>query len=345
MQSDVERRTLAFVATGLVAAAVFAGLALARTKVTPIGTGVVVIETNLAYQASSAAGTGMVLTPSGDVLTNNHVISGATTVRVVVPNTGHTYTARVVGYDRSADVALIRLQHASNLRTVAVGNSSSLTVGQAVTALGNAGGTGTLTPAKGTITGLNRSITAGDDQGVTERLTGLIEIDAPVQPGDSGGPLLDGSGRAIGMDTAASSGFVFEGSGASDAYAIPISHALSIAKAIEAGSASSTVHIGPTAFLGIEVGPVDQDPYAGFGDSPTSGGLIAAVVPGGPADRAGLEVGDVITGINGHAVASPTAITTRLLLLKPGTRIKVTYWDQSGDRYSTTVTLGSGPPQ
>ena len=135
--------------------AIGTGTAFAATRTTshPIGTGVVVIDTNLAYQNASAAGTGIVLTPSGRILTNNHVIAGATTIRVVVPKTTHTYTARVVGYDTTADVAVLQLQKASHLKTVTTGNASSLKLGARVTAVGNAGGTGRLTSSRGNVTG------------------------------------------------------------------------------------------------------------------------------------------------------------------------------------------------
>ena len=130
---------------GLVTLAVGARVVSASGKAKPIGRGVVVIDTNLAYQGASAAGTGIVLTSSGTVLTNNHVIDGATTIKVVLPGTGRSYTAKVVGYDRTADVAVLQLQHASNLKTLSLGDSSSLTVGSLVTAYGNAGGTGSFT--------------------------------------------------------------------------------------------------------------------------------------------------------------------------------------------------------
>jgi S1-C subfamily serine protease len=292
-----------------------------------------------------------VLTSSGEVLTNNHVISGATTVKVVVPNTSHTYTARVVGYSRTSDVAVLQLQSASNLGTVSLGDSSKVTVGQAVTALGNAGGTGSLTPAAGTVTGLGRAITASDDQGSSERLTGLIETNAGVQPGDSGGPLLDSSGKVVGMDTAAATGFRFESAGASDAYAIPIARALAIASQIEAGKSSATIHVGSTAFLGIQVAAVDatRAGYGGYGSygaaTPASGGLIVGVVAKGPAASAGLVAGDVITAIDGHTVSSPTAITALILAKKPGTTVTVSYTDQSGTSATARVKLGSGPPQ
>src|SRR5437867_12995270 len=215
------RRVVLLVVVGLLAASVGAGIALAHGTTTPIGGGVVVIDTNLAYQGSAAAGTGMVLTSSGEVLTNNHVISCETTIKVVVPKTGHSYNARVLAYDRTGDVALLQLQGASNLKTVSI-SSAKLRVGATVTALGNAGGTGSITSATGTVTGLGKSITASDDQGGSEQLTGLIETNAGIEPGDSGGPLVNSSGRVVGMDTAgSSSGFGFQDVSTTDAYAIP----------------------------------------------------------------------------------------------------------------------------
>lgn len=338
-------RVALFVVVGLLAIAVGAGLALAsNNKVAPIGTGIVVINTNLAYQNAAAAGTGIVLTSSGEILTNNHVITGATTIKVVVPGTGHTYTARVVGYSRTGDVAVLQLQSASNLKTISVGDSSKLTVGQAVTGVGNAGGTGRFTSATGVVTGLGKSITANDESGGSEQLVGLIETNAGIQAGDSGGPLLDSASRVIGMDTAASAGVGFQQAAESDAYAIPINKALTIAKAIEAGKASATVHIGATAFLGIQVESVDSG--GGFGDvSPSSGALIAGVVSGGPAANAGLVAGDVITAINGSAISSPTVIPAMILKLKPADQITVTFNDQFGTSQTATITLGTGPAQ
>jgi S1-C subfamily serine protease len=339
------RRVVLLVVVGLIVAAVGAGIALARGTATPIGTGVVVIDTNLAYQGGTAAGTGMVLTSSGEVLTNNHVISGATSIKVVVPKTGRSYTAKVVGYDKSADIALLQLQGASNLKTISI-SSARASLGAKVTALGNAGGNGAISSATGTVTGLGRQITASDDQGGSETLTGLIETNAGVQPGDSGGPLLNSKGQVVGMDTAASSGFGFQNVSATDAYAIPIGKALTIANLISSGKASAAVHIGATAFLGIEVQSVNAAGY-GYGgqSSSVSGALVAGVVSGGPAASAGLVAGDVITAINGHTVSSPSAISALVLTKKPGAKITVAYVDQSGASHTATVTLGSGPAQ
>ncbi|MFL5962736.1 MAG: S1C family serine protease [Gaiellaceae bacterium] len=323
-----------------------AGLALARSNASTIGTGVVVVDTKLGYQGGAAAGTGIVLTSSGEVLANNHVIQGATSVEVVVPGTTHQYSAKVLGYDVSADVAVLQVQGASNLKTASIGDSSKVTAGQAVKALGNAGGTGTLAAASGTVTGLRKSITVSGDQGGTEQLTGLIETNAPLQPGDSGGPLLNANGQVIGMDTAASTGFTnFQAAGASDSYAIPINTAVTLAKQIESGKASTAVHIGPTAFLGVEIASPAGFGPGGFGGAAPAGALIAGTAAGGPAASAGLTAGDVVTAINGRAVSSPAAITSIILTKKPGAKITITYTDQSATSHVTTVTLGSGPPQ
>ena len=341
------RRVVFLVVVGLVVASVGAGIALARGTATPIGTGVVVINTNLAYQGSAAAGTGMVLTSSGEVLTNNHVIAGATTIKVVVPKTGHSYTARVLGYARSADVALLQLQGADNLKTVSI-SSARPSVGATVTALGNARGAGRIASATGRVTGVGKTITASDEQGGAEQLTGLIETNAGLEPGDSGGPLVNSRGQVVGMNTAASSGFGFQDVSATDAYAIPIAKALTIAHAITSGKASATVHIGATAFLGVQVQSVDTSDYGyGYGGSgeSASGALIAGVVSGGPAASAGLAAGDVITAINGRAVSSPAVISAFVLTKKPGSKITVAWVDQFGANHTAGVTLGTGPAQ
>lgn len=322
----------------VVAAAVAAGIAFAKTAPPRVGRGVVVIDTNLANGAGQAAGTGMVLTSSGEVLTNNHVIRGASTIRIVVPGTGRSYAATVVGYDVSDDVAVLKARGASNLKTLSFASSKTVTVGQSVRALGNAGGTGSLSSATGRVTGLARSISVSDDAGGSEHLSGLIETNAALQAGDSGGPLLNAAGRVIGMDTAASvaggSGFGYAAS--ADGYAIPINKALTIARRIEDGQASAAIHIGATAFFGIEV-TADE-----YGDS---GAMVADVVSGSPAAAAGLEPGDLITAIGGRAVSSPATLGSAVAARKPGTRVSVSYVDQSGWSHTATVTLTSGPPR
>jgi S1-C subfamily serine protease len=273
------------------------------------------------------------------------VISGATTIDVVVPNTGHSYKARVVGYDRTADVALLQLQGASGLKTVSI-SSASVSVGAKVTARGNADGGGKITSATGTVTALGQSIIASDPAGASEHLTGLIETNAGIQPGDSGGPLLNSQGQVIGMDTAASSQFTVHDVSTTDAFAIPIGTAQTIVDAISSGKASATVHIGTTPFLGIESASPDVPGLGHGGQAATSSGaLIVSVVSGGPAASAGLAGGDVITAFNGKSVSSPTALTSLLLTKKPGAKVKVAYVDQSGTSHTAAVRLGSGPPQ
>jgi S1-C subfamily serine protease len=344
---DVARRKPARPTVGLFVAAVLAAagaaivLSLLSDRATVpaagSGNGAVIIETDLAYQGAAAAGTGIVLSSSGEILTNNHVIRGATTIDVRVPGTGRTYTATVAGYDVSHDIAVLQLKGASGLKTATLGDSSTLDVGDAVTALGNAGGTGSLTRATGTVTALDTSITANDDGGGSETLTGLIETDANVQPGDSGGPLLDADGRVVGVDTAASSaGFGYQSISAQTTagYAVPIAAALSIVDQIESGESTSTVHVGGTAFLGVSL---ETSPYGGV--------TVANVVSGGAADDAGLEAGDAITAVGGQSVTSPADVSSRLLSEHPGDTASVTYTTQDGVSRTVSVTLASGPAQ
>jgi S1-C subfamily serine protease len=332
-----EMRPLSF-ARVLGAVAVAAVLAFApRAAGAPLGAGVVDVTTNLAYQNGAAAGTGIVLTPSGEVLTNNHVIRGATTIRVTDPSTGHGYAATVVGYSITSDVAILRLKGAMHLQAAALGNSSSVKVGDRVTALGNAGGAGGKPDsAPGRVTGLGRSIVATDEEGRSERLVGLIRIDAALQPGDSGGPLVNAAGRVIGMDTAASVGFRFQS--ASEGYAIPIDRALAIAKQIEAGRTSATVHVGPTPFLGVSVASRGVDVE-------TPGAYVVRVVSGSPADRAGIVAGDTITGLDGRAVASYDTLGALLLRHTPPATVALRWVDETGSTRTAKVRITAGPPQ
>ena len=343
----VSARALLAVAVALLGVGVAAGLALARSAAAakPLKAGIVVIETNLRYAGGQAAGTGMVLTSSGEVLTNNHVIEGATSIKVVVPQSGRSYTASVLGYDVSADTALLKLKGASGLETVSVGTSSTLTRGQVVRAVGNAGGTGRLSTVRGRVTGLAKTITATNDQGNSEQLRGLIETNADVQPGDSGGPLLDNAGRVVGMDTAASAasgGFYFQNV-PNDAYAIPIDKAMAVVRQVEAGTSTATIHIGGTAFLGIQV--ASPGGGYGYGGTPARGTLVTGVVSGSPADTAGLTYGDAITAVDGHSVSSPGTLVSLLLRKHPGDTIKLTWVDPVGNRQTSSVKLAGGPPQ
>jgi len=294
-------------------------------------TGVVVVNTRLAG-GGAAAGTGIVVA-SDEVLTNNHVIRGASAVRVVDPSTGRSYAAKVVGYSVAKDVALLDLPNASGLRTASIGTSSALHVGDSVTAVGNAGGTGVLTVKRGALTALRRSITVSDDDGGSSRLAGLIETSAPLRPGDSGGPLLRNV-QVVGMDAAASAGFSFQGG---DGYAIPIDTAIAVGKQVHAGKRSSTVHVGPTAFLGVQLAT------SSYGQS--SGALVEGVASGSPADRVGIPSGALITRFAGHRVTSPTRLRNLVLRYAPGNAVKVAWIDNYTGSDTATVRLASGPPQ
>jgi S1-C subfamily serine protease len=195
----------------------------------------------------------------------------------------------------------------------------------------------------GTVTGLHRSITAVDDSASSaERLTGLVQTNAAIQPGDSGGPIVNGAGKVVGMDTAASQGFSFQGVPATQGFAIPINRATSVAALIEAARASTTtMHIGATPFLGVGVVPVNT----GFGASDVNGVLISGVVGASPAAKAGLGQNDVITKIDGRTVSSPAALTSILITKTPGTVVQVGWLDQNGGAHTSSLRLASGPPQ
>src|SRR5215471_12240731 len=318
---------------------------------------IVDITSQLKYSHATAEGTGMVISSSGLVLTNNHVIDQATSVSATLVVSGKTYPAQVVGYDAADDVALLQLQGASGLKTVTVGDSDQVKVGQAVLALGNAGGRGGLpSTAQGKVNALNRTIQASDSGANTrETLHGMLQTDAPIQEGDSGGPLVNSDGKVIGMNTAANT----SGSGpdqqvATIGFAIPINHAVSLANQIAAGRASANVHIGLAGFLGINVADANNPSDCaangggfggggGFGSgSPVSAGaFICQVFPGTPADSAGLTSGDVITSINGKSVGSADTLTTLMAAAHPGDQLALTYVDANGDTHSASATLSA----
>ncbi len=333
--------------------------------------GLVDVKATLGFQGATSLGTGIVLTSNGEILTNNHVINGATAVSVTDIGNGKTYKATVVGYDESHDVAVLQLSGASGLTTAATGNSSSVGVGDSVVALGNAGGVGgTPSVAAGSVTALNQSITASDESSASsEQLSGLIETNADIQSGDSGGPLVNSHAEVIGMDTAASTSYQFGGNGGGNGgfggsngsngfggsgssgsgssgsgstgngsvtqgYAIPINTALNVAKQIESGQGSSTVHIGATAFLGLEITS---------GQGLTQGVEIAGTQQGTPANEAGIGEGDVVTALDGKSVSTGTDIQEILVGHHPGDKVSIAWTDPSGVSHSATLTLGTGP--
>ena len=329
----------AVAAAGLVAASAMLlhggrAVAVAGAASPMVETGVVDVNTTLAFENGDAAGTGIVLNRSGLVLTNNHVIRGATDIRVTDVRTGRRYAATVVGYSVSSDVALLRLRGASGIATATIGRSANLHVGARVTAVGNAGGVGgDPTVTTGQVTALHRSITVSDGVGASQRLADLIRASTSVEPGDSGGPLLNAAGSVVGMVTATAGGESFNG-GSSGAFAIPIDRAVSLAHQIAAGRSSATVHVGPTAFLGVLTRSDD-----------VRGALIGAVLPGSAADRAGLGQGDIVVSFAGHPVTSAVSLTRLVLRVSPGTRVQLGWLDPDGYRHTASVRPAAGPPQ
>ncbi|WP_344755350.1 S1C family serine protease [Gryllotalpicola koreensis] len=301
--------------------------------------GIVLIDTQLGYQSAEAAGTGLVLTSSGEILTNNHVIEGATSISVDVVSTGKTYTATVVGDDPTDDIAVLQLQGAKGLTTASLDTSHKVTSGESVTGVGNAEGGGSLVAAAGEVTGLDQSITTeAESSAASESLHGLIETNAAIEPGDSGGPLFDSADKVVGIDTAASSG------GTPDGYAIPIATALDIAKEIEAGHEGGNIQLGYPAFLGIELGETDAAGQGDLGQQAVSQGAeIAGVVANGPAEEAGLAEGDVITALDSTAITSADVLQTALKSYNPGDQVTVTWTDSSGASHTASVTLTQGP--
>lgn len=341
--------------------------------VTKIKPGLVIINTTLQYNSEAAAGTGIVINADGLVLTNNHVIDHATKITATAASTGTTYTATVVGYDKTGDIALIQLRNASGLTAARLGNSSSVKTGDSVVALGNAGGQGSITAKPGRVTGLGQTVTASEDGGSTasETLHGMIQTNADIVPGDSGGPLASSAG-VIGMDTAGSDGSTQQ---ASTGFAIPINTALSVARQIAAGHASSTITIGYPPFAGLFTGSgSDSSPQAqaqqqgggfsgGIGNTPrcytsnsgltvpsaiaptSSGALVVGTICGGPAAAAGMTGGAVITAVNGQAIGSPDDLTGTLSRFHPGDTVSVTWVSPSGQQTTSRLHLAAGPPQ
>ena len=348
--------------------------------------GLVVITSNLKYDGSgaAAAATGMIISSNGLVLTNNHVINGTTGLTATVVSTGQQYTATWLGYDKTSDVAVIKLEGASHLHTVPIGDSSTVKVGDAVVGMGNANGTGRISYVAGTITNLDQTITASDDGSgeAPERLTDMLQTNAQIIPGDSGGPLVSTDGKVIGMDTAASTSSVAN-SGQSVGFAIPINHAITLARQIIAGQASASVRIGSSGFVGVLVpsgpngtqstktspaaqlrqeeanqpfgqnnpapsGCVQSDANAGVPSriAPVSSGtLVLGSLCQTSAANANITAGDVITKVNTKAVTSPASLMNILQGFHSGAAVKLTWVTPDNQSVTRTVTLGTAPPQ
>jgi S1-C subfamily serine protease len=291
-----------------------------------------------------AAGTGMVISSSGEVLTNNHVIADSSTVRVELVSTGATHTAKVLGYDVKDDVALLQIDNVSNLQTVSFADAAKVAVGDPVVAIGNAGGRGG-SPAvtSGSVTALDQKVTAGDQgTGDSETLVGMIEISAPIEPGDSGGALVNSNGQVIGMNTAAATGDRFSGQVSTTAFAIPSNRAVRLAQQIRDGQESANVHIGDRGMLGVRVQdigtPSSCDPAT------TRGALVAGTESSSPAAAAGLSNCDVIVAVDGKNVATTSDLNAAMFPYHPDETVNVRWIDSSGNSHQADLTLITGPP-
>jgi putative serine protease PepD len=298
--------------------------------------GVVSIRTQAARQGrffpASGAGTGMVLTPDGEVLTNAHVIAGATSIEVRLAGEEDFRAADLIGANNDQDVALLKIRNASGLKTVELGNSSDLEVGDDVIAIGNAldldGG---LTVTEGIVSALNRSISDSSDE-----LSGLIQTDAAINPGNSGGPLVNAAGQVVGINTAVA------GDAQNIGFAIAIDRAKPLLDAIRSGrsGANSSAPTGAQGYLGVSTQTVTPGIAASLGVSQTTGAYVTQVDPGSAADQGGVRLGDVILSVGDTTVTTADELATAVRARKPGDTVDIGL-ARGRQRLTAQVTLGS----
>ncbi len=302
-----------------------------------------IVDINTVVRSGQAAGTGQIITSNGEILTNNHVVDRSTSIQVTITGRSQTYPAHVIGVDPSADIALIQIDGVSGLPTVSFASSSSVKVGDSIVALGNAlGQGGTPDVSQGSITALDQTITASESGSKSEQLTGMLQSDATIYPGDSGGPIVNASGQVVGMITA---GDVqgFRSSGSTVNYAIPSDTLLSVVNQIRSGQASSQIIYGQTGYIGVSVQNLDATAVARLNLTVSSGALVQGVVSASPAAGAGITRYSVITSVAGTSITNIDDLGSTLLAHKPGERVPITWVNQSGT-HSATVTLGGVNP-
>jgi len=296
-----------------------------------------------------AAGTGMILTADGEVLTNNHVVSGATSVTVTLFGQTKALPAHVLGTDPSVDVALVQIDHASNLPTVTLGDSSQTRVGDSVLAIGNALAlAGGPSVTEGIVSAENRTLSAQNDSGQTENLTGLLQTDAAINPGNSGGPLVDSQAQVVGMNTAVASSSSGNAPTQNIGFAITVDSVKPLLAQLRKGgtggagsSPSSTVPIN-TAYIGVTVGPITPALQQQDHLTPTTGALVLSVQSGSPAEKSALQVNDVIVSLNGTAITSPDDLHSAIHPLKPGQQVALGIY-RGSTKMTVNVTLGTLP--
>ena len=304
-----------------------------------------IVDINTTLGSSQAAGTGMLISSTGEILTNNHVVSGSTSITITVEGQSSTFTAHVVGVDVSQDVAVIQIdQSVSGLPTVTFADSSSLQVGDTVVTLGNALGQGGAPHVtQGQVTALNQTITASEGAGSAETLSGMIQSDAVIYQGDSGGALVNTSSQVVGMITAGEAQG-FRSAASSTGYAIASNTAVGVANRIRAHEQAADLTYGQVGYLGVAVQSVDASGASRLGLNVSSGALVsAAPLSGTPAASAGITRGSVITKVGGSSVTSADTLGTAVKSHKPGDRVSVTWVNTSGS-HTATVTLGGVNP-
>jgi S1-C subfamily serine protease len=301
--------------------------------------GLVDINTTLSYQGAVGAGTGILLSPDGEVLTNNHVIEGATDITAVSLANSRTYPVDVIGFDRASDIALVRLRGATGLPTAILGTSSTLAVGDPIAAIGNSNGSSAPPSyAPGTVTEIGASVRASDESGGGAReLYDLIRVAAEIRPGDSGGPLVNSAGQVVGVNVAATLTYRMGGVTGGEGFAIPIDRALGIANQIRSGVISDSIHLGDTAFIGV--GIADSSPMS----RGPAGAVVRQVLPDTPAGQIGLFSGDVITAVDGIPINSAEDLSNVMDQRRPGDIIMLTWIDRAGIPRSAPLVLAKGP--
>ena len=279
------------------------------------------------------AGTGVILTPDGEVLTNAHVIADAAAIEVKLPTGDRTYRATLLGSDPGADVALIKLHGVSNLPTATLGRSADVRVGDQVVAIGNAlalpGGP---TVTTGIVSALDRTIGSGRN-----RLEHLIQTDAAINPGNSGGPLVNANAEVIGINTA-----VIQSNGQADAQNIGFAIATDTIRPMLDELRQLGGRARVPAYLGVSTITLNDATRDRVGGIPGAGAYVTSVSPGTPAESAGLRPGDVITNVGGQRVTSSDELGTAIRRNKPGDTVEVRY-QRAGAERTATVTLGQTP--
>ncbi len=290
-------------------------------------------ESLYAPYTGQAAGTGVIVSSDGYVMTNNHVIDGTTDISIVDSDGNQYDNVTVIGGDPLNDIAFLKIKSEKVFTPAELGNSSTLRIGQQVVAIGNALGQYSNTVTSGIVSGTNRPVTAGNETGQTENLTDLIQTDASINPGNSGGPLLNMSGQVIGINTA----IVEDANGIG--FAIPINSTKGVLAGVLASGKVSR------AYLGVNYLTVTPDVANQYDLSVKEGAYIYtqngnAVAPGSPAAGAGLEAGDVITKINDTTIGQAGSLSSIIGQFKPGDKVTITYL-RDGQSKTTSVTFST----